>query len=42
MNPMGDGDLIWIGHYIDHELVSNIEKVMRNERPECMLNTISG
>ena len=22
--------------------VSNIEKVMRNERPECMLNTISG
>ena len=26
MNPMGDGDLIWIGHYIDHELVSNIEK----------------
>ena len=26
MNPMGDGDLIWTGHYIDHELVSNIEK----------------
>ncbi|SEQ75265.1 hypothetical protein SAMN04487977_11015 [Treponema bryantii] len=26
MNPMSDGDLIWIGHYIDHELVSNIEK----------------
>ena len=23
---MGDGDIIWIGHYIDHELVSNIEK----------------
>ena len=26
LNPMGDGDIIWIGHYIDHELVSNIEK----------------
>lgn len=26
LKPMGDGDLIWIGHYIDHELVSNIEK----------------
>lgn len=26
LKPMGDKDIIWTGHYIDHELVSNIEK----------------
>ena len=26
LNPMGDKDIVWTGHYIDHELVSNIEK----------------
>ena len=25
LNPMGDKDIIWTGHYIDHEIVSNIE-----------------
>ena len=25
-NPMPDGSLVYTGHYIDHELVSNIEK----------------
>ena len=26
LNPMQDKDIVWTGHYIDHELVSNIEK----------------
>ena len=26
LKPMGDKDIVWTGHYIDHELVSNIEK----------------
>ena len=25
MNPMEDKDIVWTGHYIDHEIVSNIE-----------------
>lgn len=49
LNPMGDGDLIWIGHYIDHELVSNIEKDCaariaraQNGQPLRFLFTIGG
>ena len=49
LNPMGDGDLIWIGHYIDHELVSNIEKDCKariersqNGAPLRFLFTIGG
>ena len=26
LKPMQDKDIVWTGHYIDHELVSNIEK----------------
>ena len=26
LNPMGDKDIAWTGHYIDHEIVSNIEE----------------
>ena len=26
LKPMGKDDIIWTGHYIDHELVSNIEE----------------
>ncbi len=26
LNPMSDKDIVWTGHYIDHEIVSNIEK----------------
>ena len=25
LNPMKDSDIVWTGHYIDHELVANIE-----------------
>ena len=49
LNPMGDGDLIWIGHYIDHELVSNIESDCANRiarakdgKPLRFLFTIGG
>ena len=49
LNPMSDGDLIWIGHYIDHELVSNIEKDCKariertkNGSPLRFLFTIGG
>ncbi len=36
LNPMPAGDLIYTGHYIDHELVSNIESdcAARKERKE--------
>ena len=26
LNPMSKKDIVWTGHYIDHEIVSNIEK----------------
>lgn len=49
LKPMGDGDLIWIGHYIDHELVSNIEADCANRiartkegKPLRFLFTIGG
>ena len=49
LNPMGDKDLIWTGHYIDHELVSNIEKDCENRiartkegKPIRFLFTIGG
>ena len=49
LNPMPEGDLFYTGHYIDHELVSNIEKdcAARKERqaqkkPMRFLLTIGG
>ena len=30
LNPMNDKDIFYTGHYIDHELVSNIEKDCKN------------
>ena len=30
MNPMSDNDIVFTGHYIDHEIVSNIEKDCEN------------
>ncbi len=49
LHPMRDGDLIWIGHYIDHELVSNIETDCANRiarakdgKPIRFLFTIGG
>ncbi len=49
LNPMGDEDLIWTGHYIDHELVSNIEADCANRiarakdgKPIRFLFTIGG
>ena len=49
LNPMGDKDLIWTGHYIDHELVSNIETDCANRiarakdgKPIRFLFTIGG
>lgn len=48
-NPMLDADLVYTGHYIDHELVSNIEtdcmaRIKRKENGEPMrfLLTIGG
>ena len=49
LKPMDDGDIICIGHYIDHELVSNIEKDCKsriertqNGSPLRFLFTIGG
>ena len=49
LNPMGDSDIIWTGHYIDHELVSNIEADCANRiarakdgKPIRFLFTIGG
>ena len=49
MNPMGKNDIVYTGHYIDHELVNNIEKdcekrILRakNGKPIRFLFTIGG
>jgi hypothetical protein len=49
LNPMPEKDLIYTGHYIDHELVSNIEadcaariKRKENKEPMRFLLTIGG
>ena len=49
LNPMGDKDIVWTGHYIDHELVSNIESDCANriarakdDKPLRFLFTIGG
>ena len=49
LKPMGDKDLVWTGHYIDHELVSNIETDCANRiarakdgKPIRFLFTIGG
>jgi hypothetical protein len=49
LNPMPENDLIYTGHYIDHELVSNIEtdcaariKRKENKEPMRFLLTIGG
>lgn len=49
LNPMGKDDLVYTGHYIDHELVSNIEadckrRIDRNNsgKPMRFLLTIGG
>ena len=49
LKPMGDKDLVWTGHYIDHELVSNIEADCANRiarakdgKPIRFLFTIGG
>ena len=35
MKPMEEKDLVWTGHYIDHELVSNIEKDCKARIDRC-------
>ncbi len=49
LKPMGSSDIVWTGHYIDHELVSNIEKDcqariarIKNGKPLRFLFTIGG
>ena len=49
LRPMGEGDLLYTGHYIDHELVANIEsdcaaRMARKEngKPMRFLLTIGG
>jgi hypothetical protein len=49
LKPMSDQDLVWTGHYIDHELVSNIEADCANRisrikdgKPLRFLFTIGG
>lgn len=49
LNPMPEKDLIYTGHYIDHELVSNIEadceariKRKQEKKPMRFLLTIGG
>ena len=49
LKPMSDRDLVWTGHYIDHELVSNIEADCLNRisrikdgKPLRFLFTIGG
>ena len=49
LRPMGEGDLLYTGHYIDHELVANIEsdcaaRMARKEngKPLRFLLTIGG
>ena len=49
LNPMSDKDIVWTGHYIDHELVSNIENDCKNRierikenKPIRFLFTIGG
>lgn len=49
LNPMGDKDILYTGHYIDHELVANIEKDCQarikrkeNKQPMRFLLTIGG
>ena len=49
LNPMGNQDLVYTGHYIDHELVSNIEvdcarrqKRVEEGKPMRFLLTIGG
>ena len=49
LNPMGEKELVWTGHYIDHEIVSNIEKDcasrisrVKDGKPVRFLFTIGG
>ena len=49
LHPMADKDIVWTGHYIDHELVSNIENDCENRiarakegKPIRFLFTIGG
>ena len=49
LNPMPGSDIKYVGHYVDHELVANIEKDcerrierMRNKEPMRFLLTIGG
>lgn len=49
LNPMSDTDIIYTGHYIDHEIVSNIEEDCKkrinrtkNGKPVRFLLTIGG
>jgi len=49
LNPMTDKDIIYTGHYIDHELVSNIEEDCKNRvqrvkdgKPMRFLLTVGG
>ena len=49
LKPMPNGSLYYTGHYIDHELVANIEEDCRrrverknNNKPMCFLLTIGG
>ena len=49
LNPMNDKDIFYTGHYIDHELVSNIEKDCKNRidrikanKPMRFLLTVGG
>ena len=49
LNPMKDNDIVWTGHYIDHEIVSNIETDCaaridrcKNGKPLRFLFTIGG
>lgn len=49
LNPMGENDLVYIGHYVDDEMVSNIESDcakrvdrIKNGRPVRFLLSIGG
>ena len=49
LNPMGRNDIVWTGHYIDHEIVENIEADCTNRisrikdgKPLRFLFTIGG
>ena len=46
LNHMEDGNLIWIGHYIDHELVINFEADCANSSfypvPKLFIRRIGG